>query len=227
MTTSKATRQTDDKVSVLQVSTNDRPKSSNVTTVSHRVPLEARWAGNGHKSGILWLTGLSGSGKSTLAIGLEEELFRRGVQTYVLDGDNVRQALSADLGFSPEDRQENIRRVGELAIILAQAGFVVITAFISPYRQDRDRIRARAGDDFFHEVFLSAPVEACEKRDPKGLYARARTGEIPEFTGVSAPYEAPRAPELVVPTSGESVSDSLDRLVAYALETFSLDRTGD
>ena len=171
------------------------------------------------KNGLL--TGDIGSGKSTLALALEEELFRRGKQVFVLDGDNVRHGLCSDLGFSPEDRQENVRRVGELAQILAQAGVIVITAFISPYRADRDGVRARAGD-LFHEIHVAADLAVCERRDPKGLYKKARAGEIPDFTGISAPYEAPFAPELVVDSANQDIDACVDRLVEYALREFDL-----
>lgn len=201
------------------------PKSANILRVEHRIDMSERWSANGHKSGILWFTGLSGSGKSTLAVRLEEALFRRGKQVFVLDGDNVRHGLCADLGFSPDDRQENIRRVGELAQILAHAGFIVVTAFISPYRADRDGVRARAGD-LFHEIHVAADLDVCERRDPKGLYKKARTGEILEFTGVSAPYEAPHAPELAIDTANQEVDACVERLVAYALATFDLKSTG-
>lgn len=195
------------------------PKSANILRVEHRIDMPERWSANGHKSGILWFTGLSGSGKSTLAVRLEEALFRRGKQVFVLDGDNVRHGLCADLGFSPDDRQENIRRVGELAQILAHAGFIVVTAFISPYRADRDGVRARAGD-LFHEIHVAADLDVCERRDPKGLYKKARTGEILEFTGISAPYEAPHAPELVIDTVNLEVDACVERLVEYALAVF-------
>ncbi len=197
------------------------PKSENILRVEHRIEQSERWQTNGHASGILWLTGLSGSGKSTLALALEEELFRRGKQVFVLDGDNVRHGLCSDLGFSPEDRQENVRRVGELAQILAQAGVIVITAFISPYRADRDGVRARAGD-LFHEIHVAADLAVCERRDPKGLYKKARAGEIPDFTGISAPYEAPFAPELVVDSANQDIDACVDRLVEYALREFDL-----
>ena len=199
----------------------DTPKSANILQVEHRVASTERWHANGHASGILWFTGLSGSGKSTLALALEEELFRRGIQAFVLDGDNVRHGLCADLGFSPEDRQENIRRVGELAQILAQAGFIVLTAFISPYRTDRDGVRARAGD-MFHEIHVAADLAVCEARDPKGLYKKARAGEIPDFTGVSAPYEAPYAPELTLDTGDLDIEHCVHRLAEYALRAFQL-----
>jgi len=162
-------------------------RSTNIFRVEHRVPVEDRWHANGHRGGILWMTGLSGAGKSTLGFFLEQHLFRKGYQAYVLDGDNIRHGLCADLGFSPKDRFENIRRVGNAAALFARAGFLVITAFISPYRADRDRIRAVA-PDIFHEIHIDANLAVCEQRDPKGLYVKARKGEIAEFTGVSAPY---------------------------------------
>ena len=151
---------------------------------------------------------------------LEQRLFDKGYQVYVLDGDNVRTGLNANLGFSPEDRAENIRRVGEVAALLADAGLIVITAFISPYRADRERAREAAGDAF-REVFIDADVATCESRDPKGLYKRARAGEIAEFTGISAPYEEPAEPDIRVDTSGRGVEECLDELVAYVTENFS------
>ncbi|MBF0375135.1 MAG: adenylyl-sulfate kinase, partial [Alphaproteobacteria bacterium] len=189
-------------------------KSTNITVAEHAVTRDERWLANGHKSGILWFTGLSGAGKSTLAMALERRLFERGYRAYVLDGDNVRHGLSADLGFSPEDRAENIRRIGEVANLFAQAGFIVLTAFISPYRADRERARAIA-PDFFHEVHVKAGLATCESRDVKGLYAKARAGKIPEFTGISAPYEEPLAADLVVPTDRMDVTRSVDLLMAY------------
>lgn len=194
-------------------------KSTNIRAVEHQVALDERWRANGHRSGILWFTGLPGSGKTTLSLELERVLFARGLQTYVLDGDNIRHGLSADLGFSAEDRSENIRRVGEVAKLFAGAGMVVITAFISPYRSDRAQVRA-IGGDLFHEVFIDAPIEVCEQRDPKGHYAKARRGEILLFTGVSAPYEAPVDPELRIDTAHLSVKESVDRLIDYAERCF-------
>ena len=182
---------------------------------------DARWQANGHKSGVLWLTGLSGAGKSTLAVELEQALFRKGWQAYVLDGDNIRFGLSADLGFAPEDRAENIRRVGEVAALFARAGVLVITAFISPYREDRDRARAVA-PELFHEVYVKADLAVCETRDPKGLYKKARKGEIAEFTGISAPYEAPSAAELEVDTGTLSLGESVERLLAYVEANFGI-----
>lgn len=191
----------------------------NITFTPHQVALGERWKRNGHASGVFWFTGLSGAGKTTLALGLERRLFDRGWQVCLLDGDNVRHGLSADLGFSPADREENIRRVGETAKLIAQTGLIVVTAFISPYRADRDRVRAIA-PELFHEIYIDAPLAVCERRDPKGLYAKARRGEIPEFTGISAPYEAPDAPQLRLPTETADVATCLDRLEAYAAQTF-------
>src|SRR5216683_1422003 len=196
-------------------------KSKNLTPVENRVSLADRWHFNGHRSGIIWLTGLSGAGKSTLAVELERVLFAKGYQVAVLDGDNVRYGLNADLGFSPTDRVENIRRVGEVAALMARTGFIVVTAFISPYLADRERIRT-AHLDLFHEVYIAAPLAVCEARDAKGLYRKARAGEIAEFTGVSAPYEAPPAPELVLDTGQQTVEQSLARLVAYVDGNFAL-----
>jgi len=198
------------------------PKSENLYSVQSRIGRQARAVQNGHAGGVLWLTGLSASGKSTLALALEQRLFERGYQTYVLDGDNVRQGLNSDLGFAPQDRNENIRRVGEVAALFADSGSIVITAFISPYRADRDLARA-AAPGLFHEVHVDASLAACEERDPKGLYSRARRGEIPEFTGISAPYEEPTAPELVVKTENASVADSVEQLVEYVVERFAAD----
>jgi len=197
------------------------PKSENVFTVAHRVSQEDRVKANRHRGGILWFTGLSGAGKSTLAIELERALFAERFQVYTLDGDNVRQGLSADLGFSPEDRAENIRRIGEVAALFAEAGFVVITAFISPYRADRDRIRARH-PKYFHEVFINASLEVCESRDSKGLYRRARAGEVKEFTGISAPYEAPLAAELELRTGEKPVQACVDELLAFVEKRLAL-----
>ena len=196
-------------------------RASNLTEVDHGVDNARRAARNRHQPGVLWFTGLSGAGKSTLAMALERRLFDEGYQVYVLDGDNVRTGLNANLGFSPEDRAENIRRVGEVAALLADAGLVVITAFISPYRADRDRARQAAGDAF-REIYIKADVETCESRDPKGLYKRARAGEITDFTGISAPYEEPANPELVIDTSNGDVDSCVDGLVAYVKANFAV-----
>lgn len=195
-------------------------KSTNIDTQEHGVNLDQRWHVNGHKSGIVWLTGLPGSGKTTLSFALEKTLFDNGYQAYVLDGENIRQHLSEDLSFSPEDRSENIRRVGQSARLFANAGLISITAFISPYRTDRDRVRALAPNQF-HEVYLDAPLEVCEARDNSGAYEKARRGEIADFTGVSAPYEKPVAPELVVDTANQTVEQSLEQLVDYVRKVFS------
>ena len=200
-------------------------RSSNVTVVDHGVSRAARAWRNRHAGGVIWLTGLSGAGKSTLAIAAEDHLFRKGYQVYALDGDNVRRGLNATLGFSPEDRSENIRRVGEVAALFADAGFIVLTAFISPYRSDRERARAaveRVNPRGFHEVYVRAPLEVCEARDPQGLYQRARAGEIPDFTGVSAPYEQPEEPELTVDTGDRSVEQSLQAIIDYVERQFAL-----
>ncbi len=194
-------------------------KSTNIHAVGHAVTREARRARNGHRGGVLWFTGLSGSGKSTLALALERELFAKGYQVYVLDGDNIRSGLNANLGFSPDDRAENIRRVGEVAALFADAGFIAISAFISPYRADRERARKAAGEDF-HEIWVKASLEACEARDPKGLYRKARAGEIPDFTGISSPYEAPETPDLVLPTDTLPVEECLAVLMRYVEENF-------
>jgi len=198
-------------------------RATNIHAVGHAVSREARAVRNGHRGGVLWFTGLSGAGKSTLALALEKELFRKGYQVYVLDGDNIRTGLNADLGFSPEDRAENIRRVGEVAALFADAGMIAISAFISPYRADRERARRAAPEGAFHEVYVCAPLEVCEQRDPKGLYRRARAGEIPDFTGITSPYEPPENPELVVPTHELSFEECLQLLVDYVERNFRLD----
>jgi bifunctional enzyme CysN/CysC len=198
-------------------------RSRNLQTVKHRVSADQRASRSGHRGGVLWFTGLSGAGKSTLAMAVEQELFRRGYNVYVLDGDNVRQGLNANLGFSPDDRAENIRRIGEVAALFADAGFITITAFISPYRSDRQRARAAAGDAF-HEIYVRADLSTCEQRDPKGLYKKARKGEIPEFTGITAPYEPPEAAELVVDTQSQSVEASIAEVVEHVQRSFVIDR---
>ena len=198
-------------------------KSTNVISVEHRLTAENRAARNGHHGGVLWFTGLSGAGKSTLAMEVEQRLFAKGYQVYVLDGDNVRRGLNANLGFSPEDRTENIRRVGEAAALFADSGIICITAFISPYRVDRDRARASAPGRF-HEIYIKADVETCERRDPKGLYKKARAGEIPQFTGISAPYEPPEAADLEVDTANQTVGESVEMIVRYVEQAFKLQK---
>lgn len=177
------------------------------------VTRSARERSNGHRGIILWFTGLSGSGKSTLAHALEAELHARHCKTYVLDGDNVRHGLCSDLGFSPSDRVENIRRIGEVARLFLDAGLIVLTAFISPYRVDRARVRELMAPGDFIEIYCASPIEVCEQRDVKGLYAKARQGMIQNFTGVSAPYEAPESPELVLDTANLSVKECVRRMM--------------
>ena len=196
----------------------DNVKATNITWHPERVSLEEREQKNGHKSTVIWFTGLSGSGKSTLAQAMDQKLFEMGCSSFVLDGDNVRHGLNKDLGFSPADREENIRRIGEVAALFTQAGFIAMTAFISPYRTDRDKARALAGEGRFVEVFVKCDLSVCEERDPKGLYKKARAGEIPEFTGISAPYEEPDAPELVVDTGAESLEQCVERVLACLRE---------
>jgi bifunctional enzyme CysN/CysC len=194
-------------------------RSTNITAVAHRLTNAQRIARNGHTGGVLWFTGLSGAGKSTIAMAVEQELFRRGYQTYVLDGDNVRRGLNSNLSFSPEDRAENIRRVGEVAALFADAGQIVVTAFISPYRSDRHRARA-AAKEHFHEIYIKASLATCEQRDPKGLYRRARSGEIAEFTGVTAPYETPESPELTIDTDRLAIEESVAAVLEYVDRNF-------
>lgn len=174
---------------------------------------------NKHKSGIIWLTGLSGSGKSTIANAAARELFEQGYQVTVLDGDNVRHGLNKDLGFSDDDRKENIRRIGEVAKLFVEQGTIVITAFISPFQEDRRIVRQLVEAGEFHEVFVKCDLNVCEERDPKGLYKKARNGEIPFFTGIDSPYEEPEAPELVLDTGELSREESKQRLVDYVKET--------
>ncbi len=166
---------------------------------------------------VIWLTGLSGSGKSTIAYALEQKIIETGQWAYVLDGDNVRQGLNGDLGFSPEDRNENIRRIGEVANLFADAGLISITAFISPYAADRDKARECVASGRFLEVHISTSLEVCEQRDPKGLYKKARAGEIPQFTGISAPYEAPESPELTI----DAGANDVDACVAILIDKLS------
>lgn len=191
------------------------PKSTNLRWHGAELSPEAREAALGQRGAVVWLTGLSGSGKSTVARRLERHLVERGVFAYVLDGDNLRMGLNADLGFSPADRAENIRRVGAVAALFAESGAIVITAFISPYRSDRDVARARVEAGRFVEVHVATSLAACEARDPKGLYQKARRGEIRDFTGLDAPYEAPDAPEVVLPTEGRDVDACAADLVAW------------
>ncbi|HZL60565.1 MAG TPA: adenylyl-sulfate kinase [Stellaceae bacterium] len=186
----------------------------NLFATEHLLDSESRGRRNGHRGAVVWFTGLSGAGKSTLAMEVEKRLYLKGYQVYVLDGDNVRRGLNADLGFTPADRLENIRRIGEMAALFADAGMIVITAFISPYVSDRGRAR-QAAKGAFHEVYIKADVATCETRDPKGLYKRARAGDIANFTGISAPYEEPTSPELLIDTTRHPVEESVRTILDY------------
>jgi adenylylsulfate kinase len=189
--------------------------SDNIIPHDFSVTTAMREELNGHRGAVVWCTGLSGSGKSTIAHELDLRLNRRGVHSYVLDGDNVRAGLNSDLGFSAGDREENIRRIGEVARLCADAGLLTITAFISPYRRDRDRARSLLPEGRFIEVYVKCPLDVAESRDPKGLYKKARAGEIEQFTGVSDPYEEPLHPEIVIDTSREDVAGAVKRILAY------------
>ena len=187
--------------------------STNIAWHHASVDRDARAEQRGHRSAILWFTGLSGAGKSTLANAVNQALFERGLATYVLDGDNVRHGLCKDLGFSDADREENIRRIGEVAKLFLDSGVIVLTAFVSPFRADRDKARALVEDGDFLEIFCSADLSVCEERDTKGLYAKARAGEIKEFTGISSPYEAPEDPELSVDTGAGDLESCVQQVV--------------
>ena len=173
---------------------------------------------NGHRSAVIWFTGFSGAGKSTLSVAVEKELHKRGIRTYVLDGDNIRHGLNSNLGFTQEDRTENIRRIGEVSKLFVDAGIMTLTAFISPYRNDRDMVRAMVGTGEFVEIYVKCALEECERRDPKGLYKKARSGEIKGFTGIDAPYEAPWNPELIVETDKESLKESVASVLNFLQE---------
>jgi len=190
-------------------------KATNITWHAPAVSKEDRYRLNGHKGAVLWFTGLSGCGKSTLANAVDHKLHQRKQHSFVLDGDNVRMGLSKNLGFLPEDRAENIRRIGEVAKLFASAGILTLTAFISPYRAERDKVREILPPGEFIEIYVNASLETCEKRDPKGLYKKARAGEITNFTGISDPYEAPTKPELVLDSNNKGVSELVDEVIAY------------
>ncbi|MBV5121035.1 adenylyl-sulfate kinase [Bacillus halotolerans] len=168
---------------------------------------------NGHKSCALWFTGLSGSGKSVLANAVDEKLYHMGIQSYVLDGDNIRHGLNRDLGFRTEDRIENIRRIGEVAKLFVDSGQMILTAFISPFREDRDMVRALFPDGEFLEIYVKCPLQVCEQRDPKGLYKKARNGDIKHFTGIDSPYEAPLSPDLIIESDQTSIADGADLII--------------
>jgi adenylylsulfate kinase len=192
-------------------------KATNVTWHDHRVSSADRQKLNGHKVAVLWFTGLSASGKSTVANTVDHKLHAIGKHTYILDGDNIRMGLNKNLGFSAEDRTENIRRIGEVSKLFTDAGVIVLTAFISPYRADRDAVRALFPNGEFHEIFVNASLETCEKRDPKGLYKKARAGELKNFTGIdpNSPYEAPEKAELVLDANNKGIDELADDVIAY------------
>lgn len=195
-------------------------KATNVTWHDHNVTTAERAKLNGHKGAVLWFTGLSACGKSTIANAVDGLLYEMGKHSYILDGDNIRMGLNKNLGFSAEDRAENIRRIGEVAKLFAHAGTFTLTAFISPYKADRDKVREILQPGEFIEIYVDASVETCEKRDPKGLYKKARAGEIKNFTGISDPYEAPEKPELVLDSNNKGVQELAQEVIAY------LDRKG-
>lgn len=190
-------------------------KATNVHWHDHRVASADRKRIKGHKGAVLWFTGLSGSGKSTIANTVDHKLHEMGKHTYLLDGDNIRMGLNKNLGFSPEDRTENIRRIGEVAKLFSDAGLITSTAFISPYRDDRDLVRALMADGEFIEILVDAPLDVCEQRDPKGLYKKARAGELKGFTGIDAPYEAPENPELTLDSGSKGIDELADEVIAY------------
>ncbi len=190
---------------------------NNIYWHKHSVTAEDRWKSYGYKSCVLWFTGLSASGKSTLANALSKELHEIGVKNYVLDGDNVRHGLNKNLGFCPEDRKENIRRIGEVAKLFVDAGLIVMTAFISPYEEDRENVRKLLKEEQFFEVFVKCPISECVRRDPKGVYRMAIAGEIKEFTGVSSPYEEPESPEIVLETDKMTVEQCVNILLDYLM----------
>lgn len=190
-------------------------KSTNVVWHEASITKELRRKQNGHHSLVIWFTGLSGSGKSTVANAVAQQLFSRGINNYVLDGDNIRHGLNKDLGFTEVDRKENIRRIGEVSKLFVNSGQVVLTAFISPFKADRQMVRDLLEEDEFVEVYVKCPISECEKRDPKGLYVKARQGIISDFTGISSPYEEPENPELTVETDLYSVEECVDQVMAY------------
>ena len=189
--------------------------SKNIIPHNYYISREDRTSLNNHNSILIWFTGLSGSGKSTIANLVERNLFENNIKTYSLDGDNIRKGINNDLSFSPEDRTENIRRIAEVANLLIDAGLVVLAAFVSPYKKDRENIRTIVKDVNFVEIYVNTSIEECERRDTKGLYKKARTGEIKNMTGISAPYEAPENPDIEIKTEDESIEDSVKRIIDY------------
>lgn len=193
----------------------NRTMNENIITHSYQISREDRRTANRHNSFLLWFTGLSGSGKSTIANKVEEALYNKGLKTYTLDGDNVRKGLNSDLTFAPEDRTENIRRIAETANLMIDAGLVVLAAFVSPYKKDRENIKTIVKDVNFVEVFINTSIEECERRDVKGLYKKARAGEIKDMTGLSSPYEAPTDPDIEILTEEESIDDAVKKIVDF------------
>jgi adenylylsulfate kinase len=189
--------------------------ASNIVWHEASITKEDRHRLNQHQGGVLWLTGLSGSGKSTLANAVEKRVYDMGIRSYVLDGDNIRHGLNKDLGFSTHDRKENIRRIGEVSKLFVDAGILVITAFISPYQKDRQLVREMVETKDFNEVYVKCALNECEKRDPKGLYQKARQGEIAQFTGISSPYEEPEQPDLLIETDKHTIEDSVNQIIRY------------
>ena len=203
----------------------DKSEISNKNIKWHEISIDRRKLEkmHGHKGMVLWFTGLSGSGKSTLANALNEALYLKGISTYVLDGDNIRHGLCKDLGFSDSDREENIRRIGEVANLFMNAGIVAITAFVSPFKADRDKARSIIGNNDFIEIYCAASLSVCEKRDTKGFYKKARLGEIKEFTGISSPYEIPENPEITIDTGNIGLKDSVQKIINYLDKKFDID----
>ncbi len=187
----------------------------NIVSHKYNVSIYDRRTGNGHNSFLLWFTGLSGSGKSTIGNAVEQELFKLGIKTYSLDGDNIRKGINSDLSFSPEDRTENIRRIAEVSNLMLDAGLVVLAAFVSPYKKDRENIKSIVKDVNFVEIYVNTSIEECEKRDVKGLYKKARAGEIKDMTGITSPYEAPLHPNIEIKTENESIDESVKKIIDY------------
>jgi adenylylsulfate kinase len=196
----------------------------NIIAHSYQISKKDRQASNNHNSFLMWFTGLSGSGKSTIANVVEQELHKQGIKTYTLDGDNIRKGINGDLSFAPEDRTENIRRIAEISNLMVDAGLVVLAAFVSPYKKDRENIRSIVKDVNFVEVFINTSVEECERRDVKGLYKKARAGEIKNMTGISAPYEAPENPDIEIKTEEETIEHAVQRIVDYINNKLKLDQ---
>ena len=187
----------------------------NIIPHAYQVSVKDRNVANNHNSFLLWFTGLSGSGKSTIANAVENELHKQGIKTYALDGDNIRKGINSDLTFAPEGRTENIRRIAEVAYLMIDAGVVVLAAFVSPYKKDRENIKSIVKDVNFVEIYINTSIEECEKRDVKGLYIKARLGEIKNMTGISAPYEAPKHPDIEIKTENESINDAVNKIIDF------------